>query len=87
MIDNYLTRFDRTGRALWASVLRGWWRLRTARAAAWRRRRLIAVEKALFPKGAVICLLDERGTLETSPEFAARLGGWRDHRAQRSLRL
>lgn len=31
-----------------------------------------------IPKGSLICILDERGKVETSPQFAARLGGWRD---------
>ena len=44
LIDNYLNRFDRTGRAL----------------------------------GLGPCVMDERGRVETSPDFANRLGGWRD---------
>ncbi|MFD2173100.1 23S rRNA (pseudouridine(1915)-N(3))-methyltransferase RlmH [Rhodobacter lacus] len=35
------------------------------------------LERAL-PAGAVVITLDERGDLVSSPEFAARLGGWRD---------
>ncbi len=31
-----------------------------------------------IPKGAVICALDERGKLMSSPEFATQLGRWRD---------
>ena len=31
-----------------------------------------------IPQGAVICVLDERGKVETSPAFAERLGTWRD---------
>jgi 23S rRNA (pseudouridine1915-N3)-methyltransferase len=31
-----------------------------------------------IPDGSLICVLDERGKVEKSPEFAARLGGWRD---------
>jgi len=31
-----------------------------------------------IPKGSCICILDERGKVETSPQFAARLEGWRD---------
>jgi len=30
------------------------------------------------PKGAVICCLDERGRVESSPAFSQRLAGWRD---------
>ncbi len=35
------------------------------------------LERAL-PPGAVLVTLDERGDLVSSPEFAARLGHWRD---------
>lgn len=31
-----------------------------------------------LPEGATICVLDERGTMDTSPDFADRLAGWRD---------
>ena len=30
------------------------------------------------PRGAVICLLDERGTVETSTAFSQRIARWRD---------
>lgn len=35
------------------------------------------IERAL-PPGAVLITLDERGELISSPDFAAKLGGWRD---------
>ncbi|ETD82655.1 23S rRNA (pseudouridine(1915)-N(3))-methyltransferase RlmH [Rhodobacter capsulatus] len=35
------------------------------------------LERAI-PAGSVLVTLDERGDLVSSPEFAARLGGWRD---------
>ena len=31
-----------------------------------------------LPKGAILCVLDERGKVESSPQFAQRLGDWRD---------
>ena len=75
LIDDYLTRFDRTGRALG---------LGPARVVEVEDRKgggmpaeAVLLERAL-PKGAAICVLDERGTVETSPAFASRLGGWRD---------
>jgi len=37
----------------------------------------VLLERAL-PQGAVIITMDERGDVVSSPEFAARLGGWRD---------
>jgi 23S rRNA (pseudouridine1915-N3)-methyltransferase len=30
------------------------------------------------PEGAVLVVLDERGRMETSPDFAQRLAAWRD---------
>lgn len=33
---------------------------------------------AAIPDGAVVLVLDERGQLLTSPEFAGRIGAWRD---------
>lgn len=35
------------------------------------------LEKAV-PKGALICTLDERGRVLSSPDFARQLGQWRD---------
>ncbi|MGJ8558191.1 MAG: 23S rRNA (pseudouridine(1915)-N(3))-methyltransferase RlmH [Sulfitobacter geojensis] len=75
LIDDYLTRFDRTGRALG---------LGPARVVEVEDKKGggMAAEAALLeralPTGALICALDERGKVETSPEFANRLGGWRD---------
>mgnify|MGYP005991702199 FL=1 len=75
LIDDYLKRFDRTGRALGLGPVQvvevedkkngGM----SAEAALLRR---------VIPDGAVICILDERGKVETSPDFANRLGAWRD---------
>ena len=39
------------------------------------------LDKAI-PKGATIVALDERGKLLTSPDFAARIAGWRDSGTQ-----
>lgn len=75
LYNDYLSRFDRTGRALGlgpATLIevedkKGGGM--TAEAAL--------LERAI-PKGSLICILDERGTVETSPSFAKRLAGWRD---------
>ncbi|MEL6565069.1 MAG: 23S rRNA (pseudouridine(1915)-N(3))-methyltransferase RlmH [Pseudomonadota bacterium] len=75
LISDYASRFDRTGRALGLGPLavvevedrKGGGM--TAEAVLLRR---------AVPKGAVLCCLDERGTVETSPAFARRLAGWRD---------
>lgn len=37
---------------------------------------------AALPDGATVIALDERGTSDTSPKFAERLGAWRDDGAR-----
>lgn len=75
LIDDYLTRFDRSGRALGlgpAAVLEVEGKKgggMTAEAAL--------LERAI-PDGALICTLDERGKLMSSPDFADMLARWRD---------
>ena len=79
LIDDYLTRFDRTGRALSlgpASVIEVEDKKGGGKAAE-----AVLLERAL-PKGAKLAVLDERGKVMTSPVFAERLGGWRDDGAQ-----
>ena len=77
--NDYLTRFDRTGRALALGPAQ-----------------LIEVEDKksggmvaeatlltrAVPSGALICTLDERGDLMSSPAFAKRLSDWRDQGRQ-----
>lgn len=75
LIDDYLTRFDRTGRALGlgpANLVEVEDKKGGGMAAE-----AVLLERAI-PKGAVICALDERGKLMSSPDFAAQLGRWRD---------
>lgn len=75
LLDDYLTRFDRTGRALGlgpARVIEVEDKKNAGMGAE-----ATLLRKAL-PKGAVICTLDERGRVMSSPDFAERLGGWRD---------
>lgn len=75
LIDDYLQRFDRTGRALG---------LGPARVVEVENRKGggMAAEAALLEKavtaGAVMCCLDERGRTMTSPDFAQMLARWRD---------
>lgn len=75
LIDDYLTRFDRTGRALGLGPAR-------IIEVEDRKGGGMAAEAGLLrraiPQGSVICLLDERGKVMTSPKFATRLGDWRD---------
>lgn len=75
LIDDYLERFGRTGRALGLGPAQ-----------------IIEIEdkkgggpageagllRAALPDGAVLVALDERGREMGSPEFAAKLAGWRD---------
>jgi 23S rRNA (pseudouridine1915-N3)-methyltransferase len=75
LIDDYLTRFDRTGRSLGlgpAQLVE----VEDKRGGG------MAAEADLLrraiPAGAVICCLDERGEVMASPAFATRLAGLRD---------
>ncbi len=75
LVDDYLTRFDRTGRALGIGPAR---ELEVED----RKRGGMAAEAALLgkaiPKGALICVLDERGKAMSSPDLARQLARWRD---------
>ncbi len=75
LVDDYLSRFDRTGRALGLGPAR---ELEVED----RKRGGMAGEAVLLgkaiPKGALICVLDERGKVLGSPEFARQLARWRD---------
>lgn len=75
LLDDYLTRFDRTGRALGlgpAKVIEVEDKKNAGMGAE------AALLRKALPKGAVICTLDERGRVMSSPDFANKLGGWRD---------
>ena len=75
LVDDYLTRFDRTGRALGlgpARVVEVDDRKGGGMAAE------VTLLRKSIPSGAVLAVLDERGRIETSPEFANRLAAWRD---------
>ncbi|MFT5743538.1 MAG: 23S rRNA (pseudouridine1915-N3)-methyltransferase [Paracoccaceae bacterium] len=75
LIDDYLTRFDRTGRALGLGPV-NLIEVEDKKGGG------MAAEAALLskavPDGAVLCVLDERGKLQSSPDFANTLAGWRD---------
>ena len=76
---DYLTRFDRTGRALALGPAQ-----------------LVEVEdkkgggmpaeaallERAIPSGSLICVMDERGRVQSSPQFAETLGQWRDQGRQ-----
>ena len=75
IFDDYLTRFDRTGRALGLGPIH-------LNEVEDKKGGGMAAEAELLrraaPNGAVICILDERGKVETSPQFAERIALWRD---------
>ncbi|MBO6776007.1 MAG: 23S rRNA (pseudouridine(1915)-N(3))-methyltransferase RlmH [Marinibacterium sp.] len=75
LIDDYLKRFDRTGRALGlgpASVLEVDERKAQTSAA-----QCVALERVL-PRNAILCCMDERGRMLKSPDFANILRDWTD---------
>ncbi len=75
LVDDYLARFDRTGRGLGlgpAKVIE----VEDKRASG-----MVAEAELLeqsVPKGSIICAMDERGKVMTSPEFTQQLADWRD---------
>ncbi len=75
MIDDYVQRFDRTGRALSLGPL-------VEHEVEDKKNAGVAAEAALLaravPAGAVLVSMDERGRVLSSPEFASLLAGWRD---------
>jgi len=75
LFDDYQKRFDRTGRGLSLGPL-------SVLEVEDKKNLGMSAEAALLdrvlPKGAVICAMDERGTVMSSPKFADKLAGWRD---------
>jgi 23S rRNA (pseudouridine1915-N3)-methyltransferase len=75
LVDDYLQRFDRTGRGLGlgpCNVIEVEDRKGGGMAAE-----AVLLRRAL-PSGCKICIMDERGRVISSPDFADRLAGWRD---------
>lgn len=75
LVDDYLQRFDRTGRALSLGPL-------VEHEVEDKRGGGMAAEAELLsravPSGAVMVTLDERGRVLSSPEFAEQIALWRD---------
>jgi 23S rRNA (pseudouridine1915-N3)-methyltransferase len=75
LVDDYLARFDRTGRPLGLGPM-------AEHEVDDRKGSGRAAEAALLartvPEGAVLCVLDERGKTLSSPELAEALAAWRD---------
>ncbi len=76
LLDDYVKRFGKTGRALGLGPV-------FVHEVEDKKGIGMAAEAELLsnviPKGSLICALDERGKLMSSPEFANMLGGWRDN--------
>ncbi len=75
LVSDYLARFSKTGRALGFPAV-------TLTEVEDKRGGGMAAEAELLnraiPDGAALVILDERGQKLTSPEFAEKLGNWRD---------
>lgn len=75
LVADYLDRFAKIGRSLGLPAV-------SVAEVEDRRAGTMAAEAELLsraiPSGSVIVMMDERGEQPTSPEFAARLAGWRD---------
>jgi 23S rRNA (pseudouridine1915-N3)-methyltransferase len=75
LVDDYLQRLDRTGRPLGLGPV-------NEHEVEDKRGGGMAAEAALLsravPEGAALCVLDERGKVMSSPEFAEAIAGWRD---------
>lgn len=75
LLDDYLSRFDKTGRALGLGPVK-------VHEVEDRKGGGMAAEAKLlegvWPKGAVICTMDERGKVMSSPEFSQNLARRRD---------
>ena len=75
LITDYLTRFDRIGRQMGlgpAAVIEV-----EDKKGGGKPAEAALLAKAL-PEGATLVVLDERGKLLTSPDFANKISGWRD---------
>ena len=75
LVNDYLLRFDRSGRALGIGPVQEHEVEDKKNVGMGAEAELLA---RAVPSGAVLVTLDERGRLLTSPEFAAQLAKWRD---------
>ena len=75
LVDDYITRFDRTGRALSLGPL-------AVHEVEDRKGGGMEAEADLLahaiPAGALVAVMDERGRTLSSPDFAGQLAKWRD---------
>ncbi|MCA8867134.1 MAG: 23S rRNA (pseudouridine(1915)-N(3))-methyltransferase RlmH [Rhodobacteraceae bacterium] len=75
LVDDYLDRFTKTGRAIGIGPARV---IEVEDKKGGGMVAEVALLTRAVPKGAVLCVLDERGQRLTSPEFAQKLADWRD---------
>ena len=75
LVNDYIKRFDRTGRAMALGPLSEVEVEDKKNAGMGAEAELLS---RAIPAGALIVTLDERGKLLSSPEFADLLAGWRD---------
>lgn len=75
LLDDYMSRFDRTGRALGLGPAQ-MHEVEDRKGGGMDAEAQLLVRA--LPKGAVIVALDERGKLLSSPDFSDKLAGWRD---------
>lgn len=75
LIEDYLTRFDRTGRALGLGPV-SVHEVEDKKGGGMEAEAPLLVRAA--PSGALLVALDERGKMLSSPDFAAMLARWRD---------
>ena len=78
LLDDYIDRFDKTGRSLGLGPLRV---VEVEDRKGGGRPGEAALLRRALPQGALVCALDERGETLSSPEFAERLALWRDRAA------
>ena len=72
LVDDYLSRLDRTGRPLGLGPVT----VEDKKNLGMGAEGLLLAK--VVPDGAALCILDERGKTLSSPEFAAALAAWRD---------
>ncbi len=79
LIDDYISRFNKVGRGLSLGPI-SVTEVEDKKNAGMKAEADL-LRKAL-PKGAVICTLDERGQVLSSPDFSKKISGWRDNGRQ-----
>ena len=75
LIDDYLRRFERTGRALGLGPVNF---IEVEDRKGGGKPAEAALLQRAVPTGALMCALDERGRQLSSPDFAKQMGKWRD---------